>query len=80
MAKRGPSHNFVKQEKERKRLKKAAAKNERRLLKKQQASPDDDPQSNDATDETVNATNDLETTDVEAGAPGETVSKANDTP
>jgi len=40
MAKRGPSHNFVKQEKERKRLKKAALKAERRNQKKQQSSTD----------------------------------------
>ena len=40
MAKRGPSHNFVKQEKERKRLKKAAQKAERRNLKKQPSAVD----------------------------------------
>jgi len=45
MAKRGPSHNFVKQEKERKRLKKAALKSERRQQKKlESASEENSPE------------------------------------
>jgi hypothetical protein len=71
MARRGPSHNFVKMEKERKRLKKAAQKNERRQLKKQQTDGD----GNAVVDDSLVDETELETAEVEADASDSSVSQ-----
>lgn len=73
MAKRGPSHNFIKQEKERKRLKKAALKNDRRNLKKQQSVVEENTGSPD--DDAMVDSTDLEMVDVESGSHTESVPK-----